>query len=49
MLQKILDHSTISMTLRSAHLAPDFMAREIELLDYSGLAYPARPREAARL
>jgi integrase len=48
-LQKILGHSTISMTLRYAHLAPDFMAREIELLDYSGLASLAHPREVVGL
>jgi len=33
-LQKILGHSTINMTLRYAHLAPDFMANDIERLDF---------------
>jgi integrase len=33
-LQKILGHSEISMTLRYAHLAPDFLRDEINLLDY---------------
>ncbi len=33
-LQKILGHSTINMTLRYAHLAPDFMENDIERLDF---------------
>ena len=43
-LQKILGHSTIGMTLRYAHLAPDFIAKEVDLLDFSG-ASPVRPQE----
>jgi len=46
-LQKILGHSTINMTLRYAHLAPDFVAREIDILDFE--PSPVRPREEARL
>lgn len=33
-LQKILGHSTVNMTMRYAHLSPDFMAQEIESLDF---------------
>jgi len=33
-LQKILGHSTITMTLRYAHLAPDFLAKDIERLNF---------------
>lgn len=46
-LQKILGHSTISMTLRYAHLAPDFMASEIEVLDFESRRSPDGPREEA--
>ena len=42
-LQRILGHSTISMTLRYAHLAPDFMAHEIELLNYDSASSLNRP------
>jgi site-specific recombinase XerD len=44
-LQKILGHSTISMTLRYAHLAPDFMASEIEVLDFESRRSPDGPRK----
>jgi len=33
-LRKILGHSTINTTLRYVHLAPDFMAKDIERLDF---------------
>jgi integrase len=33
-LQKILGHSTITMTLRYAHLAPGFLANDIERLNF---------------
>jgi integrase len=46
-LQKILGHSTITMTLRYAHLTPDLIAREIDLLDFEPSL--VRPREEARL
>jgi integrase len=42
-LQKILGHSTINMTIRYAHLAPDFMANEIEVLDFEGEPSLDRP------
>lgn len=48
-LQKILGHSTINMTLRYAHLAPDFVAREIDLLNFDADPSPVRPQEGARL
>ena len=34
-LQKILGHSDLKMTMRYAHLAPDFLQQEIEKLDYA--------------
>jgi integrase len=40
-LQKILGHSTINMTLHYAHLAPDFMAKDIERMDFE--TSPDRP------
>jgi integrase len=46
-LQKILGHSTINMTLRYAHLAPDFMAKDIERLDFEVQWSPDGPREEA--
>ena len=46
-LQKILGHSTINMTLRYAHLAPDFMASEIEVLDFESRQSPNGPRKEA--
>jgi integrase len=48
-LQKILGHSTINMTLRYAHLAPDFMARDVELLDFDIQSSPIRPQREARI
>jgi hypothetical protein len=33
-LRWILGHSTLNMTLRYAHLAPDFLASEIKLLNF---------------
>jgi integrase len=46
-LQKILGHSTINMTLRYAHMAPDFMAKEIELLDFNAGPSLIRPQKEA--
>lgn len=46
-LQKILGHSTINMTLRYSHLAPDFMASEIELLNFDFKTSPISPRKEA--
>ena len=46
-LQKILGHSTINMTLRYAHLAPGFMASEIEVLDLESRRSPDGPRKEA--
>lgn len=31
--QKLLGHKTVTMTLRYAHLAPDYLAREVKVLD----------------
>lgn len=45
-LQRILGHSTINMTLRYAHLAPDFMAREVDLLDFDAASSPFRHQSA---
>lgn len=39
-LQKLLGHATLDMTLRYAHLAPDFMAAEVERLSF---ASPPKP------
>ncbi|MFB0562993.1 MAG: tyrosine-type recombinase/integrase [Candidatus Lokiarchaeia archaeon] len=44
-LQKMLGHSSINMTLRYAHLAPDFMARDIELLNFDLEPSLIRPLE----
>jgi len=46
-LQRILGHSTINMTLRYAHLAPDFLASEIELLDFEAASSLNRPQPEA--
>jgi site-specific recombinase XerD len=48
-LQKILGHSTIDMTLRYAHLAPDFMAKDIERLDFEIQRSRDGPRKEAIL
>jgi integrase len=42
-LQKILGHSDVKMTMIYAHLAPDFLAEEMDRLDFSAL----RPRPAS--
>jgi len=44
-LQKILGHSTINMTLRYAHLAPDFMTKDIERLDFESESSQIRPSQ----
>jgi integrase len=44
-LQKIIGHSTVNMTMRYAHLSPDFMAQEIEALDFDVESSPDRPQE----
>jgi len=31
--QKLMGHQSIRMTLRYAHLAPDYMKREVTILD----------------
>jgi len=46
-LQKILGHSTINMTLRYAHLAPDFMAKDIERLNFGNEWSPDSHRREA--
>jgi integrase len=46
-LQKILGHSTINMTLRYSHLAPDFMTKDIELLNFDTDASPICPPKEA--
>jgi integrase len=46
-LQRILGHSTVEMTMRYAHLSPNFMAQEIEALDFEIETSPNRPREKA--
>jgi integrase len=44
-LKRILGHSTVNMTMRYAHLSPNFMAQEIEALDFENETSPDRPRE----
>lgn len=46
-LQKILGHSTINMTLRYTHLAPDFMTKDIERLDFESEPSQIRPSQEA--
>ena len=48
-LQKILGHSIINMTLRYARLAPDFMARDVELLDSGNQTSPICPQRETRI
>ena len=40
-LQKLLGHSTMTMTMRYAHLAPDFLAAEVARMNFSAPA-PAK-------
>jgi integrase len=41
-LQKILGHSDVKMTMIYAHLAPDFLAAEMDRVQFSDSARPAR-------
>jgi integrase len=33
-LKKLLGHSSLEMTMRYAHLAPDFLRKEMELMEF---------------